>query len=98
MLKIKIDYMENENSTNENPKVLREEGNGKGCENLKCCGGKKIDFSSNNRNVIYSIGLIGALVYFVSTAHSLGAIVLGIFKALVWPALVVFGLMKFLGM
>lgn len=47
---------------------------------------------------IYGLGFIGALVYYISTATGFWIGVLGVLKAIVWPALVVFELMKFLGM
>lgn len=47
---------------------------------------------------VYGLGLIGALIYYISTATSIGMGILGILKALVWPAFVVYGLLKFLGM
>lgn len=47
---------------------------------------------------VYGLGLIGALVYYVSTAGSFGAGALGILKALVWPGFVVYEIMKFLQM
>jgi len=46
---------------------------------------------------VYGMGFIGALVYYISTATGFWNGVLGILKALVWPAFVVFGLMKHLG-
>jgi hypothetical protein len=46
----------------------------------------------------YGLGFVGAAIYFVSTATSFWTVVLGIFKAIVWPAMIVFGLLKFLGM
>lgn len=39
---------------------------------------------------VYGLGMIGAAVYFLSHASSLGAVLLGLFKALVWPAFLVF--------
>lgn len=45
---------------------------------------------------VYGIGLIGALVYFVSQAHTFGAGILGIVKAIVWPGILVYELLKFL--
>ena len=47
---------------------------------------------------IYGLGLIGALVYYLSTATTFGMGVLGILKALVWPAFLVHAAMKALGM
>lgn len=45
----------------------------------------------------YGLGFIGAVIYYVSTATSFWMGVLGILKALVWPAFLVFELLKFLG-
>ena len=46
---------------------------------------------------IYGLGFIGAAVYYISTANSFWMGVLGILKALVWPAFLVFGLLKSIG-
>jgi len=46
--------------------------------------------SSHGGNAVYALGLIGALVYYISQANSFGAGVLGVLKALVWPAFFVF--------
>lgn len=46
----------------------------------------------------YGLGFIGAAVYYVSTATGFWMGVLGILKALVWPAFLVYYLMKSLGM
>lgn len=45
----------------------------------------------------YGLGFIGAAVYFISKATGFWSGVLGLLKALVWPAYVVYGLLKFLG-
>lgn len=47
---------------------------------------------------VYGLGLIGAAVYFIMHAVGFWAGVVGILKAIVWPALVVFELCKHLGM
>lgn len=47
-------------------------------------------------DTVYSLGLIGALFYFIQNAHSFGDGVVGVLKAIVWPALVVFKLLGFL--
>ena len=49
-------------------------------------------------SAIYGIGLIGAMVYFIQHAATFGMGVLGILKALVWPALVVYKSLEFLKM
>jgi hypothetical protein len=45
----------------------------------------------------YFLGVVGAAVYYISTATGFWNGVLGVLKALVWPAFLVFELMKFLG-
>ncbi len=46
----------------------------------------------------YFLGVVGAAVYFIMHTSGFWNIVLAILKALVWPAFVVFGLLKFLGL
>jgi hypothetical protein len=46
----------------------------------------------------YGLGFIGAVVYFIQTATSFGDGVLGILKAIVWPAFLVYKLLAFLQM
>ena len=46
----------------------------------------------------YFIGVIGAAVYFISGSVGFWGGVVGFLKALVWPAFVVYGLLKFLGL
>ena len=47
---------------------------------------------------IYFFGALGAAIYYISTAAGFWVGVLGVLKALVWPAFLVFNLMKYLGM
>ncbi|MCD6659447.1 MAG: hypothetical protein LT105_04745 [Lentimicrobium sp.] len=47
---------------------------------------------------IYGLGFIGAAIYFISHATGFWMGVLGFFKALVWPAFLVYEAMKSLGM
>jgi len=46
----------------------------------------------------YCLGFIGALVYYISTAQSFWWGVWGVIKALLWPAFLVYELLKYLGM
>lgn len=46
---------------------------------------------------VYGMGLIGAAVYFISTASSFWIGVLGFVKAIVWPAILVYEAFKGLG-
>ncbi len=39
---------------------------------------------------VYGLGVIGALVYFVQHASGVSEILMGVVKAIVWPALLVF--------
>jgi hypothetical protein len=48
-------------------------------------------------NVVYGLGLIGALVYFIQQAHGFWSVVLGILQALVWPVFLVYHVLKFVG-
>jgi hypothetical protein len=46
----------------------------------------------------YGLAFLGAAVYFIGHAATFWAGVLGFLKALVWPAFLVYELMKHLGM
>ena len=48
-------------------------------------------------NAVYGVGLIGAAIYYISTATGFGMVLLGVLKALVWPAFLVFEALKSLG-
>ena len=41
-------------------------------------------------NAVYGLGFVGALVYFIGHAATFSAGVVGFFKALVWPAFLVY--------
>ena len=47
---------------------------------------------------LYGLGFLGALVYYLTTATSLWTGFLGLLKAIVWPAFLVYGALKYLGM
>jgi hypothetical protein len=53
--------------------------------------------SRGGGDAVYGLGLIGALVYYVQTADGFWAGVLGILKALVWPAFLTYHLLKLVG-
>ena len=44
----------------------------------------------------YFLALIGAGVYFIQQAHSFGDGLLGVLKAIVWPAVLIYEVLKFL--
>jgi hypothetical protein len=45
---------------------------------------------------VYGLGFIGAAVYFIQHATTFGAGFLGLLKAIVWPALLVYKFLAFL--
>lgn len=47
---------------------------------------------------VYGFGLIGALFYYLQHATDFGTVIIGILKALAWPAFVVYQLLGFLKM
>lgn len=49
-------------------------------------------------NAVYGLGLIGALIYYVQQASTLGEGLLGILKAILWPAFLIYKVLQTLGM
>ncbi|MBN2454367.1 hypothetical protein JXB11_02370 [Candidatus Woesearchaeota archaeon] len=45
----------------------------------------------------YFLGMIGSAVYYVGQAEGFWSIVVALLKAIVWPAFVVYDLLKFIG-
>jgi len=64
-------------------------GSNGACKN---CGGHR-----RNGGGFYFLGFIGAVIYYIQTATGFWSGVLGILKAIVWPAFLVFELLKSLG-
>lgn len=44
--------------------------------------------------MVYCLGFVGALVYYFQQAEGLWMFVVGFFKAIVWPAIVVYKLLE----
>jgi len=57
---------------------------------------KKMKDNSNVSGAIYFLTIIGAAVYFIKTAVSFWGGVLGILKAMVWPAIVIYKVLELL--
>lgn len=59
----------------------------------------KCDWKKMNHNTgggaLYGLGFIGSLVYFLQHAASLSDGLLGIVKAIIWPAILVYKLLEF---
>ena len=61
----------------------------------KCKCGHRYDGCGG---ALYGLGFIGAAVYYLSSATSFWNGMFGVVKALLWPAFLVYELLKFLGM
>ena len=59
----------------------------------ECCKKKRWNHHAGCGG-IYGMGFIGALIYYISTATGFW---IGVLKALVWPAFLVYEALKFLG-
>ena len=53
--------------------------------------------TSADSGAIFGLGFIGSVVYFISTATDFWMGVLGVLKALVWPAVLAFELFQLAG-
>lgn len=49
-------------------------------------------------SAVYGFGFIGAVIYYISTAESFLMGVLGVLKAIVWPAMIVYEFLQSFGM
>ena len=57
--------------------------------NMKCNAGG---------GALYGIGIFGALIYFMQTATSFAAVLIGIVKAIFWPAVIVYKVLQMLNL
>jgi hypothetical protein len=65
-------------------------------ENEACCKDKcKKMGKGGPSGAFYGLGFIGALFYFIQHATTFWGGVIGIFKAIFWPALVAYRLLEF---
>jgi hypothetical protein len=53
--------------------------------------------SNAQSGIIYVLGFIGAVIYFISIATNFWIGVLGFLKALIWPVFFIYEAFKFLG-
>lgn len=58
----------------------------------------KVVYRGGASDAVYGLGLIGAWVYYISQASTFWLGVLGIFKGIFWPAMLVYELLKYLKM
>ena len=74
-------------------KEIEKEKCGCGCESET-----KKEYKGGGGSAVYGLGFIGAAVYYISAATGFWMGVLGILKAIVWPAMLVYKAMAALGM
>ncbi|MBU1198120.1 hypothetical protein KJ765_06470 [Candidatus Micrarchaeota archaeon] len=48
-------------------------------------------------NAVYGLGFLGAAFYYLTTATDFWMGVIGLLKAILWPAVLVFEVLRFLG-
>ena len=58
----------------------------------------KVIYRGRTSEAVYGLGLIGAWVYYLSHAPTIWIGILGLIKGVVWPAMLVYELLKFLNM
>ncbi|MEW6404685.1 MAG: hypothetical protein AB1649_23045 [Chloroflexota bacterium] len=58
----------------------------------------KVIYRGGASQAVYGLGLLGAWFYYLTHAATIWMGLLGILKGIFWPAIVVYELMKFLGM
>lgn len=62
----------------------------------------KVEYKNNNKNAgmsaVYGLGFVGAVVYYIQHAPTFWIGVLGILKAMVWPAFLVYRVFSLLKM
>lgn len=58
----------------------------------------KVIYKGASSAPVYGLGLIGAWVYYLSHATTFWIGVLGFIKGIVWPAMLVYELLKYLSM
>lgn len=79
-----MNYMKKEEGQCCQDKVVIKKCNCKG--GIDGCGGS-----------IYSLGVVGALFYFLQGASTLTAVLVGVGKAIFWPAFVLYKVLQILG-
>lgn len=57
---------------------------------------KRVIVHGGGSDSVYGLGMIGAWVYYIGRANTPRLRVIGFFKGLVWPAMLVYEILKFL--
>lgn len=56
---------------------------------------KKVVYRGGASETVYGLGFLGALVYYIGHATTLWIGILGLFKAVFWPAVLVYEALSF---
>jgi len=72
--------------TTEQPKIVTEKPK------------SKVVYQRGASEAVYGLGMIGAMVYYIGHAATFWLGVLGFFKAILWPAFLIFEVLKYLNM
>jgi hypothetical protein len=54
----------------------------------------KVVVKEGGGNAVYCLGMFGAVVYFVQQANGVGEFLVALLKAIVWPAFLIYELLK----
>jgi hypothetical protein len=65
-------------------------------ENMDCREKKGIRKHTSSGGAVWFLGFIGAAYYYLQGAATFGAAVVGLLKAIVWPAFLAYHSLKFL--
>jgi len=64
--------------------------------NKDCCSKKGAMNCCGASGAVYGLGLIGAVVYYIQHSDTFWVGVVGVLKAIVWPAILVYKLIELL--
>lgn len=67
-------------------------------ENAKGIGVRMYKKGGSSSGAIYGLGFVGAMIYFIANATNLTDGLVGVLKAFVWPAYLVYYALKYFGL
>lgn len=74
--------------------MAKEKNSGEG----ECCPPNSNKRGNAASGGVYGLAFVGALVYFLQNADTFWVGVLGVLKAIVWPAILIYNVLQFLNM
>lgn len=67
-------------------------------QDKSCCKKHKCHYGGSMSGGVYGLAFIGALVYYIQNADSFNMGAVGVFKAIFWPAFLIYKVLGILGM